>query len=178
MRLLITGVPGCGKTVLARKMSEILNANLIDVNAIIEKHKIYTTSGRKEKLVNVEKLETILKKLLSKEKNFIAESHLLCEMRGLPCDRIIVLRCNPLVLKKRLRKRGYPAWKIKENVVAELLDYCSIKTEGNYAKSKVLEIDFTIPLSPKKVLGKSEGDRVDWMREFAKVGRNTKGFWE
>jgi len=98
MRLLITGVPGCGKTVLAEKISKALKAKHVGVNEIVAKSRIYSVSKRKEKLVDVEKLERILRAVLVKEKNSVVESHLLCEM-SLPCDRIIVLRCNPLVLR-------------------------------------------------------------------------------
>ncbi|MBS3070415.1 AAA family ATPase [Candidatus Micrarchaeota archaeon] len=177
MRLLITGVPGCGKTVLAEKISKALKAKHVGVNEIVAKSRIYSVSKRKEKLVDVEKLERILRAVLGKEKNSVVESHLLCEM-SLPCDRIIVLRCNPLVLKKRLEKRGYPAWKLRENVLAEMLDYCAIRAGENYAKDKIVEIDFTKPLPAKAVLKKKKSDSVDWMREFGVLEREIKGFLE
>ncbi|MEM4254963.1 MAG: AAA family ATPase [Candidatus Norongarragalinales archaeon] len=175
MRLLITGVPGCGKTVLAGKISRLLKAKLVDVNAVVVENGIYSKGRRGEKLVDLKKLGRILKTLLKREKNVVVESHLLCELK-LDCDKIVVLRCNPLVLKKRLEKRGYPGWKVKENIIAEMLDYCSIKAEGNYPASRVLEVDFTKPVDARKVLGKAKSDKVDWMREFARIGTAVKGF--
>ncbi|MBI5332843.1 MAG: adenylate kinase family protein [Candidatus Aenigmarchaeota archaeon] len=38
-----------------------------------------------------------------------------------PCS-VIILRCDPFVLEKRLKKRGWTARKIKENILAEMLD--------------------------------------------------------
>lgn len=177
MRLLITGVPGCGKTALAKKISKALKAKLADVNGLVVENGIYSTSARKEKLVDLKKLERILRKLLAKEGNIVIESHLLCEM-PLPCDKIIVLRCNPLVLKKRLEKRGYPLWKVRENVLAEMLDYCSIRVSENYKKNEILEVNFTKPLSAGAVLRKKKGDRVEWMREFGVLEREVKGFFK
>jgi adenylate kinase len=55
----------------------------------------------------------------------------------------IVLRTNPLVLRDRLRKRGYPAKKVKENVEAELLDACLIAAVEAFGEMVVCEVDTT-----------------------------------
>ena len=180
MRLLVTGTPGCGKTVLAQKLARELEAKLVDVNALIEENKIYKRNSRGEKVVDLKKLQSIIEKILVKEKSVVVESHLLCEIQ-LQCDEIVVLRCNPLVLRKRLQKRGYPAWKIRENVIAEMLDYCLIKAESNYVKEKIISIDFTKPAVAQKVLAKinkGKSDSVDWMGEFGKVKKSLEGFLE
>ena len=175
MGLLITGTPGCGKTIFSKKLSRFLKAKLVDINDVINKNKIYRMSGKKEKIVDLKKLSKILEGILAKEKNVVIESHLLCEMR-LPCEKIIVLRCNPLVLKKRLEKRGYALWKVKENVLAEMLDYCIVRAEENYPKKKVLQVDFTKPLSPNSVLKRGKNDEIDWMPLFDRLGEGLKGF--
>ncbi|MFH1056718.1 MAG: AAA family ATPase [Candidatus Micrarchaeota archaeon] len=170
MRLLLTGTPGCGKTALAGKLARLLKAKLVDVNDIIEKKRIFRKNARGEKVVDLRKLEKILKGILRKEKNVVVDSHLLCELK-LPCDRIIVLRCEPLVLKKRLDRRKYPAWKVRDNVLAELLDYCAIQAVGNYLKKKVVEVDFTKPFSAGKVLAKRKSDEINWMGAFNSVNK-------
>jgi len=61
----------------------------------------------------------------------------------LPCDRIVVLRCRPDELKKRLARRKYSQKKIRENADAEALDVCLIETAEAFNSSQILEIDTT-----------------------------------
>jgi adenylate kinase len=61
----------------------------------------------------------------------------------LPCDRIIVLRCRPDELKKRLEQRNYPAGKIRENADAEALDDCLIETVDLHNAKNIFELDTT-----------------------------------
>lgn len=70
----------------------------------------------------------------------IIEGHL---AHLLPCDRIVVLRCRPDVLKERLKKRGYGAGKIHENVLAEALDVILIETVESFQPEQVYELDTT-----------------------------------
>jgi adenylate kinase len=163
MRLLITGTPCTGKTFVAKKIAQLLKARFVDVNKLISEKKLSVKrKGEREKTVKLKALERVLKKILAKEKNVVVESHLLCEIR-LPCDKIVVLRCNPQVLEKRLKLREYPLWKIKENVLAETLDYCLVKTEENYSKHVILQVDNTRFLSAKALLVKKRSDDVRWM---------------
>ena len=61
----------------------------------------------------------------------------------LPCDRIVVLRCRPDVLKNRLALRNYRKEKIRENVQAEALDTCLIETVEIVRPEQILELDAT-----------------------------------
>lgn len=61
----------------------------------------------------------------------------------LPCDRIVVLRCRPDELKKRLEQRKYPAGKVQENVDAEALDDCLIETVDLHDAGNIFELDTT-----------------------------------
>ena len=54
---------------------------------------------------------------------------------------VIVLRCRPDVLAKRLIARGYSESKVMENVEAEILDVILIETLDLYAEEQVYEID-------------------------------------
>ncbi len=61
----------------------------------------------------------------------------------LPCDRIVVLRCRPDVLKTRLALRKYRKEKIRENAEAEALDSILIETVEQFDPLQILELDTT-----------------------------------
>jgi adenylate kinase len=102
------------------------------------------------KIVDVKSLNNKLKETIDtffnissskdKSKLVIVEGHLshLCE----PCDKCIVLRLNPSVLKTRLESRDYSYSKVNENLEAEALSVCSAEAV-NIHGDKVNEIDTT-----------------------------------
>jgi adenylate kinase len=61
----------------------------------------------------------------------------------LPCDRVIVLRCRPDELRKRLSSRGYSDTKIRENADAEALDLILIESIEIHPPGHIYEIDTT-----------------------------------
>ena len=83
----------------------------------------------------------------------------------------VILRCNPLELRKRLAAKGWSENKILENVQAEVLDV--IKIEAHESLDKVYELDTTAK-SPEEVTdlfeaimsGRSNGDSVAWLEDF------------
>jgi len=84
----------------------------------------------------------------------------------LPCDKIVVLRCRPDVLKARLAMRKYREKKIRENAEAEALDVCLIETVEDFEPGQILEIDTT---------EKSPAECADTIEGFA-AGRIPSGF--
>jgi adenylate kinase len=61
----------------------------------------------------------------------------------LPCDKVVILRCRPDVLEKRLTLRDYAPEKIRENVEAEALDVILIETLEEHHGSQIYELDTT-----------------------------------
>lgn len=61
----------------------------------------------------------------------------------LPCDRLVILRCRPDVLRARLEARGYPAGKIAENVEAEALDVVLCEALDRHPPGHLLELETT-----------------------------------
>ncbi|MCS7109199.1 MAG: AAA family ATPase, partial [Candidatus Micrarchaeota archaeon] len=130
----ITGTPTTGKTTLAKYLSK-LGFQILDLNSLVNRKKIWKSKDRGCKVVDLSLLEKEAKKEINKmrkesEKSIIVEGHLACEIK-LPADKVIVLRTRPDVLLRRLKERGYPSYKIIENLEAELLDYCGIRAEEN-----------------------------------------------
>lgn len=172
MKLVITGTPGTGKTTIAREIATANNWPLVEANAVAKKGKCFV--GREE--VDLKKLAAAMKRTLSGKKSFVAEGHLLCEV-ALPCEQCVVLRCNPLLLEKRLKKRGYAKAKVGENALAEALDYCLTMAESNYGN--VVQIDCTKKVPFRKVLamaGKRCSDKVDWSRLLS--SKTLEKYWK
>lgn len=165
MKIIITGTPGTGKTIVADMLGKALNQRVVHVNDFAKKNKLIIGKTRGSYVVDLKRLRRKLAKV-----DGILESHLLCEF-GLPNSTVFVLRCDPKVLAIRLQKRKYLRRKIRENLEVEALDYCTIKSEKNYRK--VYDIDTThrtINQVVKKILlilkKKAKGDSVDFSNYF------------
>ena len=155
--LLITGVPGTGKTTAAKLLAEKTGAALLDINKLVDVLKLYSSVDETDgaKLVRMKELQGELTSAIKSEKrSIIVEGHIGCEMK-LPVSRVIVLRCEPKTLRARMASRNYPAAKVAANALSEALDYCTVWSEKNYRKKKVWEID-TTELSTKQVADKIE----------------------
>jgi len=173
MIIALTGTPGTGKTTIAARLRE-KGEEVIDLNIHIEEKKLKDRFDKKRDTYNVDviKLNRSLNDL-PKDGNVFLEGHL---SHFLNCDIIIVVRCNPSVLRERLVKRNYPAQKITENVQAEALDV--ILCESSESNAHVFEIDNTsctteeaISAVADIIAGNNERYRpgsVDWTEEMEK----------
>jgi len=151
-KILITGVPGTGKTTVAKILSGKTRAALIDINKLASVMKLYSHVDESDnaKVVRLAELEAELSSAIKSEKRpVVVEGHLGCEMK-LPVSKVIVLRCEPKALRARLSSRNYSPEKLASNALSEALDYCTVWSERNYGKRKVWEID-TTKLSPEEV---------------------------
>jgi adenylate kinase len=134
MMIGITGTPGTGKSSLAQELAARGHpvVRLVDTLRAycLERDEVRDTSVVDEKRWAEEFVPI----------DGIVEGHL---AHYLPCDRIVVLRCRPDVLAKRLRNRGYSAEKVRENVEAEALDIILQETVDRFRKDQIYEIDGT-----------------------------------
>lgn len=134
-RIVITGVPGTGKTTLSKKLAGEIDEDVMHINSGFIRNKGLVDEDLSGPEVNVN-LKKLRKFLLNEEG--IMESHLLCEIK-LPDSLVIVLRCNPEILRERLKVREYSEEKLRENLECEALDYCTQLSKKNY--EKVYELD-------------------------------------
>lgn len=140
----ITGTPGTGKSTVAKLVAKKSGFGLIDIKKLVNDRYIYKkTKGEKE--VDIGKLQKEIEKEILGSRpetgNVIVEGHLACELR-LPTHYIFVLRCRPDILKKRLGRRKYKKEKTEENILAEMLDYCTQKAWKNKKQhTKIVEIE-------------------------------------
>lgn len=133
--LVITGVPGTGKTSFSESMKKrIPDAEVVHVTEVVSKKKMFSSrAGDGAKIVKMDALRKELERLIakSKKRTVILESHLLCDMK-IKDAKVIVLREHLDNMRKRLEARRYSKEKIKGNIVSEATDYCGIHAEKHY----------------------------------------------
>lgn len=142
MMVIITGTPGSGKTTVTRKLKEKVNAEFISINTLLEDYDLNLGTDQKRgyKIVDTEKMIPIIDTIKdnTEENLIIFEGHLAQDYPN--ADFVIVLRCNPEILRKRLNTRNWKDEKINENVSAEILGICTSESYETYGDN-VQEIE-------------------------------------
>lgn len=89
-------------------------------------------------------------------------------------SRVVVLRCDPSLLRLRLEDRGYPKAKVAANVEAELIGLVSADAYEAFGPSRVRELD-TTSRSPAESAAEVASSlsrraaaqpRIDWTRAY------------
>lgn len=124
--IIVTGTPGAGKTEIAKEVARKLKLKYIDANDIIKKEKLAEgyDKERKTSIVDESKLASALVKVIKKEKGIVIDSHMSHYVPSKYVNLCIVTKCKIPILRERMKRRGYPKLKIKENLDAELFDVC------------------------------------------------------
>jgi adenylate kinase len=130
----ITGTPGTGKSMVGDELSR-RGHTVVHLTDTVGPYVSGNDEERDARIIDTDRWAAEFVPVEGFVEGHIA--HLL------PCDRIVVLRCRPDELKKRLAKRKYRREKIRENADAEALDVCLIETVEEYEPSQILELDTT-----------------------------------
>ncbi|WP_407378929.1 adenylate kinase family protein [Methanobrevibacter sp.] len=172
--IFISGTPCTGKTTVSEKLSEKLNYDLIKVNdlAIDNNLVLGIDDDKGYKIIDIDGLNDLLLEIISEHDNLIVEGHLSHLCSG--ADKLIVLRCRPEILEKRLALRDYSDAKIHENLEAEAMGVCSAESLDIY-DNNVYELDVSDlsvddavltlidVVNGEKELSFGEIDFMDWL---------------
>jgi adenylate kinase len=181
--ILITGTPGTGKTTISRLLATELRACYVDPKTLLRRKEIDYTYDKKRKTrtVSLKRLRNRLCELAARtDHGLVIDSHIALETGPLPrLVRAIVLRCDPIVLERRLERKRWSKSKIGENLQAEILDICLWDAVENYGWNKILEID-TTEKAPSRVIQLIMKDmhkkriqrqpKVDWLLSLKRKG--------
>ena len=139
-KIAITGTPGTGKTSVGFELIS-RGHRVIDLNSFAKENGLLQDwDGDLQTFeVDISKLENEVSKLKVDQGSIFYEGHL---SHFLSVDVIIVLRCNPCIIKQRLEERGYVADKVLENLEAEALDV--ILVESMDSGAPVYELDCSL----------------------------------
>lgn len=141
MIIALTGTPGVGKSSVAETLKD--KYEIINLVELAKRKKFILGYDRERDsyIIDIEKLENYIKGLERKKSVLILDGHLSHLFKNL--DKVIVLRCNPEVLRKRLLKKGWNEKKIRENLEAEMLDVILGEAIDMHGSRKVFEVDTT-----------------------------------
>ena len=131
----ITGTPGTGKSKVSEELA-LRGHTVVHITDTVAPYVSGNDVERDARIIDVDRWAAEFVPVDGFVEGHIA--HLL------PCDRIVVLRCRPDVLKNRLSSRNYREEKILENSDAEALDVCLIETVESFKPYQILELDTTV----------------------------------
>lgn len=135
MRVAVTGTPGTGKTSATERLES--DFDVLHLNEVIERESLYTERDeeRDSLVVDMDALAEYVD-----GRSGTVESHL---AHHLPADRVVVLRCEPTELERRLLERGESEAKAGENAESEELDLILSEAVAEHGLENVYEIDTT-----------------------------------
>lgn len=193
--VIISGTPGTGKTSVSRKISEMVDANLISLNelAISENFTLEYDKKRDTNIVDFDKLIPYVTKHIDvlkkqKQKYLIIEGHFSDIIPNKFIDYSFVLRCDPEYLYNRLKERDYNKKKIIENIQAEILGNCANYLIQKQLKSPIYEIDTThltidsvATIIMDIIVNNKNGEKfvigkIDWLEKLASENRLSEFF--
>ncbi len=182
--IVVTGTPGTGKTRFARLLGKRLGIDCISLTRFAKQHGLIERYDHRRRtyVVNERALaDSLVRYLTILKQRVLVEGHYSGKLVPSRFAEIVfVLRCDPDILKIRLKKRRYLNQKIRENVEAEVLDICLGEAIATQGLGKVAELDAstgTIKSSVEealRILNKKEPrqiGRCDWLTELKKRGK-------
>jgi adenylate kinase len=187
--ILITGTPGTGKTTVSLLLAKELRACYVNPKNLLKRNsKDYVyDKKRKTRIVSLARLRKMLHDHAKRAPcGLVIDSHITPDIGPIPkLVKAIVLRCDPIVLQRRLSRKRWSKFKISENLQAEILDICLCAAVQNYGLRKIAEID-TTDKTPKHIVQVIMKDmhkrriqkqpKVNWLLSLKRRGTLTHYF--
>jgi adenylate kinase len=172
--IVVTGTPGAGKTTVSKSLARQLHADYRSLTKLVIEKRLHAAVDhqRRTRVVDLDKTRAWLRESLrDSETVTIIDTHVPDVVPREYVRKVIVLRCHPNVLQGRLRRKGWEALKVRENVLAEILDSCYMAAVKYHGAEKTVQLD-TSRTSVSKTVNQCKSvlkkhlpgkARVDWI---------------
>ncbi|WP_158056725.1 adenylate kinase family protein [Halorussus halophilus] len=142
MRVVVTGTPGTGKTSAVKALDT--DFEVVHLNDLIRDEDLWEERDTERDSL-VADFDAIRERLDGRDgeeddQNLLVESHL---AHNFEADKVVVLRCHPEELERRLTERGENEAKAKENAESEALDVILSEAVAEHGIENVYEIETT-----------------------------------
>ena len=178
--LVLTGNPGVGKHTVSKKLAEILDYEIVDVNK--EAIKVGMPKQNDSIDVDVEETQRMLKDKISDKSLIVGHLAPFVVSKEL-VSIVIVLRRSPYDLTQIYEKRAYSNKKKNDNLGSEILGVIAYDSIEKFGEDKTFQINttsLTVEEVTKKIEsvidGTSKGDTVDWLTEVTRKNDLRKFF--
>lgn len=174
--IVLTGVPGVGKSTVADTLAERLGGDHIDLSDLAEQMGFITgwDEQRRTAIADIDELRQHVTLISdASTRPVIVEGHFAADVVNAATEPLVfVLRRAPWRLKEELEVRGYGEEKVSENVEAELLDVCLVDALEVHDPERICEVDTTDRLPEdvvEEILSIIHGDtecshgHIDWL---------------
>jgi adenylate kinase len=167
----IAGTPGTGKKSVAPLVASMLGVAPLNLPPLPPNAASATVTGETE--IDTAKARRDIQRL--RPHDVVAYGHLLPYiLPPVMVSHVVVLRCEPMVLRKRLSNRGYPSRKIIDNVEAELIGVIASDAMDAFGRGKTVEFDTTTSSAAHAAgaivrlirTGRPAAPRIDWMPSY------------
>ena len=136
MRVAVTGTPGTGKTTATEHLDTELS--VVHLNDVIRSESL-TVGHDDERDSAIADVDAVAEWLDGRD-DVVFESHLAHQFDA---DRVVVLRCHPEEIERRLRSREKSPASAAENAESEALDVILGEAVENHGQDRIYEIDTT-----------------------------------
>ena len=172
--IVVTGTPGAGKTTISKSLARQIHADYLSLTQLVIAKRLHSSidQQRRTRVVDLGRTRAWLRNSIRESERFtIIDTHVPDAIPRECVRKVIVLRCHPNILEARLRRKRWRAFKIRENVLAEILDSCYRVAAEYYGTKKTVQLD-TSHISVTKTVNRCKAllkkqppnePRVDWV---------------
>jgi adenylate kinase len=140
----ISGTPGTGKTAVGSVLAKRLNAEFVELGQIVKEQQFHHGEDvtRGTLIADLSKLQDYLvSQFRMMNQQFVVVGHFADLVPTKYLKALVVLRCHPIILARRLEARQWSAKKILENIQAEILGTCVSDALTLHDRYQIFEID-------------------------------------